>query len=70
MVTKEKSVVRIKDFRKYIPEIGSNCLGVLSLAFISANITDIIRMNKYGECGHPCLIPDCCWKTLMNLLHS
>ena len=37
---------------KIIPEIGSSCLGVLSLAFISAKITDITRMKKYGESGH------------------
>ena len=29
---------------------------------MSANITDIIKMNRRGERGQPCLIPACCMK--------
>ena len=43
---------------KVIPFIGSCCFGVLVLSFISAMITDISSMKRYGLSGHPCLIPD------------
>ena len=35
-------------------------LGIRSFVCMSCHMADITIMNRYGESGHPCLIPLCC----------
>jgi hypothetical protein len=45
---------------KCIPSIVSGCFSVCNLNFVLQNSAGMTIVNRYGESGHPCRMPDLC----------